>query len=283
MYFLPLLIGLISIMSPFLGMIAIMAFAARNIALCITAPLRSLLGFWPVPLAMLFLDSSLGSRIVCMDALIAVGGTAVIFLYALKQGKGTSLALMYASLLLVGYGLLRFQFFGTYQAKLFEDGLKIMNTQFPGLAQTANTASMLQVWKAILPSMWTVGQSLGLVIGFLVFQKLIGTPYILGGLRFPWWYNLIMIAVIPLYLVDQIKLISVNALIALCVIPLLQGLGLCWRWMISVFSNRWAAGILTIIIVLYAFILLILLGFADMWLNARNHYNGGIPHESDHA
>lgn len=258
-----------------MGLILVMVYAARNIGNCLQAPFRNLFGIFIPPLVMLLFDSSLGSRLAALDALIAVGGIALVFVYSLKLNKGTSLSLLYASLLLAGYGLIRYQYFGSYQRELFDEGLKLINTQFSALADTARLEMLLPIWKALLPAMWILGQNVALIIGYFLFQKLLGIPVIMDTLRFPTWYNFLIIATLPLFLFEQTKLLFFNVLLSLCVIPLLQGMGLCWHWLRGVFANKWAAGILMIIILIYASIPLVLTGFADMWLSLRNHLHGG--------
>lgn len=258
-----------------MGLMLVMVYAARSIGNCLQAPFRNLFGIFIAPLVMLLLDSSMGSRLVALDALIAVGGTAMIFVYCLKLNKGTSLSLLYASLLLAGYGLVRYQFFGAYQRELFDEGLKLINTQLSTFTDAAMLDMLIPIWKAILPAMWILGQNVALVIGYFLFQKLIGIPVIMDTLRFPMWYNFLIVAILPLYLFEQTKLLFLNALLSLCVIPFLQGMGLCWRWLSGVFANKWAAGIFMIIILIYASIPLVLTGFADMWLSLRNHLHGG--------
>ncbi len=275
MYFIPLIIGLLSTLSPFVGLIMAMFYAARNIGDCLQAPLRNLFGFFVAPLVMLIINTGIGERLIALDALIAVGGVILIFVYAIKLQKGTNLSLLYASLLLAGYGLLRYQFFGAYQRELFDEGLKLINTQFSAFTDAAMMETLLPIWKAILPAMWILGQNVALVIGYFLFQKLIGIPVIMDTLRFPLWYNFLIVAILPLYLFEQTKLLFINALLSLCIIPLLQGMGLCWRWLSAVFANKWAAGIFMIIILIYASIPLVLAGFADMWLSLRNHIHGG--------
>jgi hypothetical protein len=117
---------------------------------------------------------------------------------------------------------------------------------------------------------------MALVLGFLLFQKLLKLTSMLNSLNFPGLYNLLIVAIIPLYLFEQTKMLFLNALLALCVIPFLQGVSVVWQRLGLVFANRVVLGIFMIVIILYTHILLVLLGFADMWLNKRKEIPGGI-------
>jgi hypothetical protein len=77
-------------------------------------------------------------------------------------------------------------------------------------------------------------------------------------------------AVLPLYFFDQTKVLFYNLLITLCVIPFNQGASLVWQRLSLIFTNRFISGLFMIIIVLYANILLVLIGFANMWFSKRN-------------
>jgi len=60
-------------------------------------------------------------------------------------------------------------------------------------------------------------------------------------------------------------------------IPLLQGIAVLWQRMKLIFSNQIVLSILMIIITIYANVLLVLIGFADMWLSKQNSIPGGTP------
>jgi len=64
-------------------------------------------------------------------------------------------------------------------------------------------------------------------------------------------------------------------LLSLCVIPFFQGAALVWQRLGMIFSNRIISGLFMLIIVLYANILLVLLGFGNMCFTKRNITSGG--------
>jgi hypothetical protein len=263
-------------MNPFLGLILLFAYISKTVVLSMANPIKPLLMFFPLPLALLMLDANPGAQVMALDAIFAVGVVSLIFLYKLKAGIKQSEAFLIANLGLLAYGLVRYWLFGVYQLQVFDQGLEMLQTQLPLLVDNTVFTEALPLWKAILPSVWIITQSLGLALGFLLFQKLLKIPSLLSSLSFPGLYNLLIIAIIPLYLFEQTKMLFLNALLALCVIPFLQGVSVVWQRLGFVFANRIVLGIFMLVIILYAHIMLVLLGFADMWLNKRKEIPGGI-------
>ncbi|MDD2228798.1 MAG: hypothetical protein PHY48_05250 [Candidatus Cloacimonetes bacterium] len=276
MIFFPLIVSIMAVMNPFLGLVLLMSFSAKNLVLSIANPLRALLMFFPIPLGLLFLDANPETQVMAMDAIFSVGGISLIFLYMLKRGNKINEAFLISNLGLLAYGLVRFKLFGASQVQIFDQGLEMIKTQMPTMINNAMFTETLPLWKAVLPSVWIITQSVGFVLGFIIFQRLLKIPSILQSLNFPGVYNLLIIAIIPLYLLEQTKMLFLNALLALCVIPFLQGVSLVWQRLGVIFANRVVLGIFMFVIILYAHVLLVLLGFADMWINKRKEIPGGI-------
>jgi len=271
----PLILGILSMLSPWLGLVLLLSFAAKSITLSLTKPLQSLVLFFLAPVTVLILDSDPAIRIMALDAIFGAGVVILVFLVTLKKNHVLSESLMLSFLAMAAYGILRFQFFGAYQNQLFDQGIATLKQQFSTMLDLTVLDQMLPIWKSVLPAVWIVSQGLALLTGYLIFIRLLQVPNTLQNLRFPALYNLLVIAVLPLYLFEQTKVLSINALIALCFIPLLQGISVMWNRLGIIFNNRILIGILMIIITLYANILLVLLGFADMWLSQRNSIPGG--------
>ena len=212
---------------------------------------------------------------MALDAIFAVGVLALVYLYVLKRNHVFSEAFMVTNLVLVAYGLLRFQLFSAYQAESFEQGILLIQEQMPAWLDNVMFTETLPLWKMILPAIWIIGQSFALLIGFLLFQKTLKVPNFLANMRFPGIYNLLIIAILPLYLLEQTKMFFFNALIGLCVIPFLQGVSVMWQRLGLIFANRIVLSIFMVIIILYASIILVLIGFGDMWLQKQKPNPGG--------
>ncbi len=271
----PLILGILSMLSPWLGLILLLSFAARSISLILVKPVQSLMLFFLGPLTALILDTDISTRLMALDAIFGCGVLILVFLITLQRNHVLSESLMLSFVALVAYGMLRHWLFGAYQVKLFDQGIVVLKDQFGSRLDLTMLDQMLPVWRSVLPAVWIISQGLALLAGYLIFQRLLKVSDACQNMRFPGIYNLLVIAVIPLYLFEQTRVLGLNALIALCFIPLLQGFSVMWSKLGLIFSNRIVVSILMIIFTLYANILLVLLGFADMWLTKKNSIPGG--------
>ncbi len=238
-------------------------------------PVQAIMLFFAVPAIMLFMDTDISTRLMALDAIAGVGLTTGVFLSVLKRNHVLSEAFMISFIVIVAYGLGRAYLFGDYHNQVFDRGMLAMKQQLPQLMDNAAIEQTMPLWKSVMPAVWIVSQGLALLIGYAIFQKLLHIPNTLQNMRFPGLYNLLIIGIIPLYLVQPTKMLFVNALIALCMIPLLQGVAVLTQKMKLIFANRFVLSIFMIIITLYANVLLVLIGFADMWLSKQNSIPGG--------
>jgi len=265
----------LSLLSPFLGLIVYMLYVAKTAEVNLTKPLQAFLMFIPVPVLMLILDPQTSTRLLCLDAILAVGLPILVFLLVLKNNHILSNSFMAAFLVMFVWGILRYYLFRGYQDQLFEQGIQLVKDKMPALLNSDLLQQTLPLWKGIIPSIWIISQAIAWLIGFLLFEGRLQIPNRIENLRFPVYYNLLIIAVLPLYFLDQTKVLFFNLLLSLCVIPFFQGAALVWQRLGMIFSNRIISGLFMLIIVLYANILLVLLGFGNMWFTKRNITSGG--------
>ncbi|MDD4310019.1 MAG: hypothetical protein PHO32_06525 [Candidatus Cloacimonetes bacterium] len=252
-----------------------MIYIARTIGDSMASPWKHLVLFFVVPIVLLFLDATPGTQIMSLDAMVSVGLTSLIFVSLLRRNQVFSEAFMVSCLMIVAYGLLRFQLFKTYQADTFEQGIVLLKQQLPALMDNAMLSETLPMWKMVMPAMWIVTQGFALLIGFVLFQNALKVPNTIANMRFPSIYNFLIVAIMPLYLIEETKLLFFNALIGLCVIPFLHGFSVMWQRLAGIFANRIILSIFMIIIVLYATILIVLIGFGDMWMQKEKSLPGG--------
>lgn len=271
----PLILGALSLLSPFLALIVYMIYIARAAELNLRKPLQAFLLFILVPVVMLILDKQVSSRILCLDAIFAVGLPVLVFLLILQYHHILNNAFLVSYLIIVAWGILRYYFFRTYQDQLFEQGLQMVKDKMPAVLNSQMMGQMLPMWKEVISSIWIIAQGIALLIGYLFFERKLQIPERIDNLRFSAYYNLLIIAALPLYLFSQTKVLFINLIISLCLIPFFQGAALVWHRLGLIFANRIISGIIMIIIVLYANILLVLLGFANMWHTKRNFTSGG--------
>lgn len=275
MFWFSLLSGAVASFSPFLGMIMVMIFCAKTLGAAIVSPQRALTPFFVVPALMLLMDRSPATQLSVLDAVIGVGFIAYIFLITLRTNQIISEALLISAIGLMLYAMARMFLFGGLIAQGFDEGLELIQTQMPAIVNEEYMQLSMKLYKMILPSVWGAGQILALVIAYYLFHKSINIPFSFADLKFPALYNLLIVAILPMYLFDASRQIFVNALILLCMIPLIQGFASVSMGLSRIISSGIVRGIIMVIIMVYAFIPLILIGFADSWLSIRNPNRGG--------
>lgn len=275
MFWYPLLLGLMASFSPFLGMIGMMIYLGKTLAPSLFAPWNMT---WPVfiaPLMILVASPNLAGKIVALDAIIGVGLVSYIFLAAIRRNQVLNHATMICILIIAIYSMLRGFLFRDVLTQGLAESSEMLKTQFPALMNDESIEFSTRLWKMLLPSSWGLGQIFALLFGQFLFYKALKLPVLIDDLRFPALYNLLILAIVPLYFIEAGHYFFINALILLCVVPLLQGISAFSRALKRVFNNGIIRGILLVITILYAFIPLILIGFADSWMHSQTKLTGG--------
>ncbi|MDD2682537.1 MAG: hypothetical protein PHY21_00215 [Candidatus Cloacimonetes bacterium] len=252
-----------------------MIFCAKTLGISIVSPQRLLIVFAVLPLSLLIMDRSLATQLMVLDAIFGVGFIAYIFLITLRNNQVLSEALLLSIIGIIGYSMLRMFLYGDLLAQSFDQGYELLQTQMPALVNRDYMDLSMKLWKMILPAVWGLGQVLALLIGYFLFHRSIKIPFRFEDLRFSYVYNLLIVAILPLYLFEASRHIFVNALILLSVVPLIQGFASVSLGLSRVISSAVLRGIIMVLILLYAFIPLTLIGLADSWLGIRNKNRGG--------
>jgi hypothetical protein len=257
-------------------MVMVMYFCAKALGPAIVSPQRALTAFFVMPLfALLFNGSSFGTPLLVLDAIIGVGAVAYTFLIVLRRNQYLSQAFLAAALVIMVYSVARMLLFDSVLQQSFEEGMAVLQNQMPAFFDGEYMELSSRLWKIVLPAFWGVGQIFALLIGFLVFHKAIKIPFKAEDMKFPMILNILILAILPLYLFEAGRLVFINSLILLCTIPLIQGFFSVWVGISRVISNTILKSIIMIIITIYAFIPLILIGIADGWMNFSNNKRGG--------
>jgi len=270
-----LLLGAVAIFSPVIGLILMLMYCSLSLRNNSLEPLRilGLVVAAPILFAAVYRTQP-GSLLVASDALGGASLAALVFLFSLRRSSRPVAALANSALVIVAYGLLRHLAFGAYLEQTHEQAMNQLATGFPQLWQAAQTQESLTLMRYLIPAGWMLPQLGALLAGTLLFLHLGGVRLSWPKLSFPTYYNLALLAILPLYLFPQLRLLFVNALLALCVLPLVQGIGV-----ISHFLSRYASNILAmvlaIILIVLNLVLVTLLGFADIWLDFRKLKNKG--------
>lgn len=264
-----LLLGAMATISPFMGLL-LMLISLRGLLLRSGGKILSRALLWlvfPVLLGSFTLRQP-GSLLIVSDAVFGAGLVSLLYLYSLtRQGK-PAVALVHGAILVIVYGALRFFLFRTQLIAAHDLALAEMNKLVPQMMQLAKTQNTLAITRFLLPASWTVTQLLALTAGHLAFLHLSGVKSILREFSLPAWYNLLILAVLPLYFIPPLREVLVNTLLALCFLPLVQGIGVILNWFSRLVSNPLVT-LLVIALALLNLILVALLGFADTWLDFR--------------
>lgn len=269
MNLLPLFLGGLAVLNPFVGMILMMIYCSYSLRNSIRSPLGSMLLFFVFPVIAAVLSRQMpGVVVMASDALWGVGFASILFLQALRNRHNLNSAFTQAAILIILYGAARYFLFGGYLHLANEQTIADLNKYFPQFYQNRDMQSSLAVMRYIWPSSWTVPQVVSLFLGFLLFQHLSGVKFNWREVSFPKYYNFLILAILPLYLVPSMQQIFVNTLLALLVIPVIQGMGVLLNLLSRYITNRFVL-VLLMVILISNLILVALLGFADIWLDLR--------------
>ncbi|NLN35578.1 MAG: hypothetical protein GX157_06230 [Candidatus Cloacimonetes bacterium] len=275
MFLLPFLSGTMSLLSPFLGMILVMYFSAKVLGPALVSPQRTIILFFVMPILVLMIDGRHGDTpLIAFDAIFGVGLVVYVFLLTLRRNQVLSEALLAGILVIVVYSLARMYIFGGILSNAYQEGMQIMKEQMPVFLDNEYMQFSTRMWETMMPAFWGVGQIFALLIGYFIFHRTIHIPFVPGDVKFTVFFNILILAALPLYLFEATKALFINSLILLCTVPLIQGFFLAWTHLSRVVSNNIIKRIIMFVLLIYAFIPLILIGFADSWMTGNNTRGG---------
>lgn len=246
---------------------------------CLSAPFRTLLPAFILPLVLLILPNRQSTLLPVSDALYGVGFVTLVFINGISRRLSINNAFMTAALLLVFYGIWRIELYGTQLDTAMDNALGEMNNLFPAVVNSVEFEKTVQIMKFMMPSIWIGTQVLGLFIGLLLFQRKLGLPFKLQEFTVSKYYSLVIIALIPLYFYEKALPIMANALFGLSTVLFLQGLGVAVAKGLQLISNKLILTVLLVFLIfnVVSYLILVLIGFADQWLNFRKIETGGTP------
>jgi len=273
--FLPLVLGALATLNPLIGLILMMIYSGVSLRYSISNPLNAMALFFVAPALLALAFRSEQTLIVsASDAVWGVGFASIIFLLALRNQRSLSASFTLAAISIIIYGILRHLVFGKFLTLQSEQAMAELNRLLPQLYERPEMRNSLALMRQILPASWILPQLTALFLGFLLFMLLNGIPFIWSRLSFPKYYNLLILLVLPLYLVPLLKPVFLNLLIALSLIPFIQGIGVLVHYLSRLIPSKLIMVLLIILLSLNG-ILIALLGFADLWLDLRKLNNGG--------
>lgn len=271
-----LLLGALATVSPFLGLL-LMQTSCRSLLLRYEAKPMGVALLWVVfPLLFAtFFHRQQDSLGIASDAFFGTGLVAFVYLYSMVKLGKPPVALTHGVILLIIYGAVRFFLFGPQLTAAHDQAINEMNRLVPQMMQMAETKRSMALMRSLLPASWTLAQLSALTAGHMIFLQLKGSKSILREFRLPTYYNLFILAVLPLYFFPQLRGILLNTLLPLCFLPLVQGIGVILNWFSRLASNAFVT-VIVIVLAVFNLILVALLGFADIWLDFRKLRIKGI-------
>lgn|GEM_PF-227614 len=283
MFIIPLSIGALSLMFPFISIILLMYFCGKQNIQCVNAPFKTLLPVILIPLILLLFPNRQSTLLPVSDAIYGVGLVIFVFWSGVSRRLSLNNAFMTAVIFIVLYGIWRIHLYGSQLEKSLLQAVSEMKRLMPEYSSTREFSISISVMEFLMPAAWIVSQILALFIGLIVFQKQIKIPFRISYFTVSKYYGLMLLAISPLYFYDLAIPTLINAMLGMSVLLFLQGLGVLVYKGSQLVTNRLLLTMLLIILVTNAisYIITVLIGFADQWLNIRNiNYMEEIPNES---
>ena len=279
MFLIPLVLGALAMQLPFLAVVLLWLYLARVVGVSVQQPIKVLGAFFIVPLGIMLLDSSPDIVLSGFDAVLGVGIPSLVFVLSLARNSRTTTALAAASTSVIAYGTVRAVIFAELLQSIQAEAQAQLQNLMPSLMNRELYAETFQIFNVLMPGFWTAFQVIALLIGLIVFHRQLNLPFLWTKILFPWQYNLLFLAVMPLYAFPQLQGVYYSALVGLSVIPCIQGSSILTAYLSRVILNKVVRAILLIMILInsISLVFIALLGFADIWLNLRKIETEGSP------
>ena len=240
------------------------------------SPLQIMALFFVFPIAfVLLLQRQPGVIVAASDAVWGVGFSVLLFLFSLRGRFSFTASMTHSAMLIIIYGVIRQFIFGSYLLLANEQAIVDLGKLFPQMLQTSQMQQSISLMRYMIPSSWMVPQLVALFLGLIVFLRMSGIGLAWKELSFPKYYNFLILATLPLYFFPPLRMVFINSLIALCVLPLIQGIGVILHQASRFSSNLFVMALIAVLIT-FNLILVALLGFADIWLDFRKLNTKGI-------
>lgn len=269
MLFLDLMLGALAMMNPFLGILLMFSGLHMRMIRTQGKPQISALIWLLIPvISALFMLRQPPMMLLAADAFFGAGLAVLLYIWSLQRFGKPVLALTHSALLIIIYGMFRYFVFEAHISSSFAQATKEMEKLLPQLLQSEQARQSLQFTQILLPASWIVSQLTALTLGFLIHLRFLGLRQSLRRMMLPAYYNLLVLAVLPLYFFPQSRGILINSLVALLILPFFQGIGVLLHW----FARESTNFLLILLVALLAIISTIpvaLIGFADIWLDFR--------------
>jgi len=267
--FLDLMLGALAMMNPFLGILLMFTGLHMRMIRTQGKPQNSALLWLVFPvLSAFFVLQQPPLMLLAADAFFGAGLAVLLYIWSLQRFGKPVLALTHAALLIIIYGMLRYHVFETHISSSFTQAMAEVERLMPQLLQTDQTRQSLEFMQTMLPASWIVSQLTALTLGFLIHMRFLGFRQSLRHMMLPVYYNLLVLAVLPLYFLPQFRGLLLHSLVALLLLPFFQGIGVLLHWFARE-STNFLLILLVAVLAITNTIPVALIGFADIWLDFR--------------
>jgi hypothetical protein len=268
-FLLAMLLGALATFNSFAGLILLMFFIRQMISRGIRNIIPAMLLFFLIPVTIGILQFRQTEVLVLSaDAVFGVGLATLLFVFIMQKQNELNHALILSTLLIIIYGFCRHFIFQNYINSVNEQAIKELSGILPQMMQSPGSQASIDLIRQILPTGWIVPQVVAMYLGFIILSAATEKKFSWSNFRLPQYYNILILLILPLFLVPSMRLIFVNALISLCILPLIQGIGV----LLHLLARYTASGFMLmflIILIALNLILVALIGFADIWLDFR--------------
>lgn len=268
MLFYPLLFGALATAFPFLAMMGMMVMSARAIVQNPSSLFREQWLFFLAPLGFLVLGGA-QMMIPAIDAICGVGLVLTVFYMTVKSHLSLNTAFTFSTLTIICYGLIRILAWNSKLGPIHTQALTDAASQFQSTLNQAQLDTVIALMSAFWPASWILTQIAALFIGFVLFQRVLGIGFRWESLRFSYLYNILLLAVVPLYFFTNKNMLMLNGAVALCAIPFLQGLGLVIEYLAKIIQSKLIRAMILVVLLfnILSYPIITLFGFAGMWWN----------------
>jgi len=282
------LLGFISLLSPFMGMIFSIAYSGKIWHQTLRRQIIALLGFVTVIILAAVLENDPAVWLNACDALVGVGLGLVLFILILRQRMDINIALALLLVFEIGFCFFRNWLFAPTLASISQQMTPMYETylkRIPSLNVNMNAISWVQqIMLNYQSAIWGSIQAAGIFFGFLLFNKTSLMKQPVRMIKLPYELIFLFIAALALALYPVTRLYGINLLICMSVIYLIQGtavLSFAWGDFFSKARLLRTFLIMAIILNYPVLILIALIGLLDVWFDFRKLTLMEEKHESD--
>jgi hypothetical protein len=284
----PAVLGFVSLISPFLGMIFVIAYCGKIWHLEFKRQIIILATYLLLIIMIAVYDNSLAVWLNASDAIVGIGLGAVLFVFILRQYYDLNKSLAILVIYQIGYCFFRNWLFAPTLTELSQQMTPLYETylrKVPALEINKDTIAWIQNFMLSYQSaIWGSIQLTGSFLGFLLFNKLSFLKLQVRLIRFPFVFVFLLIVSLAMAVYQNSRLFGINLLICMSIIYLIQGIAvLSFAWG-DYFAKARLLRTFLIVAVIFNYPVIILIAFIgvlDVWFDFRKLNIMEEKHESN--